>query len=344
MYLFRRKLGAMENMSMPGPLSDALSILTYHAVTPTGPPLDDWCFLPLKRFAAQMAFLHRFGFHVLPLDEALDALKAGTLKPRSVAITFDDGYRNNVTSALPVLENYGFPATVYVATGLIGSDKALWPNRVVAAIENTRKSSIEFHGNVMSLGSRKDRVRASRDLQRLIKRVFAANTNAGAEEVENICGTAVNPGFRHDHHFSMLDAQTMRETAQKGLMDFGAHTITHPILSGLSDDAVKTEISGSISQVEEASGQACRHFAYPNGSRADFDERAVNLLRAHGLVSAVTTREGCASAQDDPLLLPRWGVGSDVTIIQFVSMVTGMYPRKSVRSVVRAKLRLLLNR
>lgn len=331
-------------MSVDGQSNGALSIVTYHAVTPETPPLDDWCFLPAKKFAAQMAFLHRFGFRVLPLGEALEALKNGTLKPRSVAITFDDGYRNNVTTALPILEKYRFPSLVYVTTGLTGSKKTLWPNRVVAALETTRKASIEFHGNVLSLGTHHDRVRANRNLQKLIKSVFPANTNAGAEEVEKACGTAVNPDFSRDHQFSMLDADTIRQAAAKGLMEFGAHTVSHPILSGLSDSAVQTEITESITRVAEASGQACRHFAYPNGSRADFDERAVNVVRALGMESAATTFEGRVTAQSDPLMLPRWGIGSDISMIQFISMTSGHYPNKSLRSVVRGKLRRLLNR
>ncbi|GKY88148.1 polysaccharide deacetylase family protein [Sinisalibacter aestuarii] len=309
-----------------------LNILTYHAVTPGAPPLDDWCFLPARSFAAQMAFLHRFGFDVVPLAEGVEALQAGRLKRRSVAITFDDGYRNNLTTALPILEKYGYPATVFVVSGFTGSDKTLWPNRVVAALEATAKPAIELEGQHFPLGSRDEKVRASRDLQRLIKVAFAADPNAGAAAVERACGTAVDPGFGPDHDFAMMDTAMMRETAARGLIEFGAHTVTHPILSKLSDADLDAEITGSVASVAEAAGRPCRTFAYPNGSYDDFDDRAVTLLRASGVSASVTTFQDRARPDDDPFYLPRWDIGSDITLARFGATVSGVYPFRLSRA------------
>ena len=86
-----------------------LDIFCYHAVTASGRPLDDFCFMPVDRFRAQMKWLRASGYAPLPLKKAADALAAGRLPRRAVAVTFDDGFRNNVTVALPVLEQFRDP-------------------------------------------------------------------------------------------------------------------------------------------------------------------------------------------------------------------------------------------
>lgn len=306
--------------------SRTLNILMYHAVTAGPPPLDDWCFLPLRSFERQMAFLHRFGFNVVHLEEGVQALKDERLPPQSVAITFDDGYRDNVTIALPVLERYGFASTVFVVPGFTGTAKTLWPSRIDAAVEATRKTSVEIEGQRFSTDSRAARVRAARDLQALIKRTFPGNPNDGAEIVERACGTPVNPDFAPDHPFAVLDAAAIRETARKGLMRFGAHTMTHPLLSALDDAAVEAEIGGSVAAVAAASGQPCRTFAYPNGRYIDFDDRSLASLRANGVEMAVTTLQDGARAEDDSLLLPRWNIGRDITMPRFAAKLSGLFP------------------
>lgn len=313
-------------MSFPG--GAALSILTYHAVTSQAPPLDDWCFMPARSFAAQMAFLHRFGFDVPPLGEAIPALRAGQLNRRSVAITFDDGYRNNITTALPILERFGFPATIFVVSGLIDSRKALWPNRVVAAVETSAKPSINFQGTVLSLGSREERAQTARDLQFLIKSAFAANPDDGAEEVERLCDTAIDPDFGAEHDFAMLDERTIRDAAGHGLIEFGAHTVTHPLLAQLATGDVEAEVLGSVARVAQAAGRPCRQFSYPNGRFIDFDSRAVSALERAGVECAVTTLQDRARPDDDPLLLPRWDIG-DFRLARFAGMVSGLYPFRS---------------
>lgn len=303
-----------------------LDILTYHAVTPGAPPLDDWCFLPARRFSAQMAFLHRFRFNIVPLKEAVDALAAGKLQRRTVAITFDDGYMNNVTTALPILERYGFPATVFVVSGRIGSRKGLWPSRIIAALSASERLQIRVGSQRYKLGSHENRVRTSRKLQAWVKAEFGDDPNAAAEIIERACGTTVNPAFDAESDFAMMPESEIRRTAAKGLIEFGAHSVTHPILSKLADANVDAEIRDSVARVEEVSGRPCRLFAYPNGSLDDFDDRAIAALKTTGVEASVTTVPARNLADADPFRLSRWDVGSDISLARFAATVSGLHP------------------
>jgi len=122
-YLFTFVLTAFivlcVNLCYDGP---SAAVLMYHSV---GAPNGRTTCLDVteEAFARQMAFLHARGFHVIRLAELADILRRGEkVKPRTVVITFDDGYDNNYTKAFPVLKKYGFPATIFVIAGRLGED------------------------------------------------------------------------------------------------------------------------------------------------------------------------------------------------------------------------------
>lgn len=305
-------------------MGGALDILTYHAVTPGKPPIKDWCFLPARKFAAQMRVIRHCAIPVLPLAEAVDGLVNSTLNRRVIAITFDDGYQNNVTTALPILERHGFPATVFPVSGGIDRRTTIWPSRINAAIGACERKSVDVFDRVFLLGTDLDRVRASRALQALTKTLFPDDPGAGAEVVERACGTARNPEFERDHDFAMLDTASIRAADATGLIEFGAHTVTHPILSKLTDRALKQEIHDSVDRVAKATGRRCRLFAYPNGALEDFDVRAIECLRAAGIEASVTTVQAQNRPDADRLRLSRWDVGDDMSLTRFAAMLFGL--------------------
>jgi peptidoglycan/xylan/chitin deacetylase (PgdA/CDA1 family) len=306
-------------------MGGALDILTYHAVTPGKPPIKDWCFLPARKFAAQMRVIKHSGIPVLPLAEAVDGLVNSTLNRRAIAITFDDGYQNNVTTALPILERHGFPATVFPVSGVIDQRTTIWPSRVNAAVAACQRQSVDVLDRVYPLATKAERVLASRALQALIKSSFPSDPGAGAEAVEHACGTANNPEFERNHDFAMLDTASIRTATATGLIEFGAHTVTHPILSELTDRALRLEIHDSVGRVTEATGRQCRLFAYPNGALEDFDSRAIECLRAAGIDASVTTVQAQNRPEADRLRLSRWDVGDDMSLTRFTAMLFGLH-------------------
>lgn len=271
----------------------------------------------------------------MPLWEAADRLAKEQLEGNCVAITFDDGYRNNITTALPILEQYGYPATIFLVSDLVGKKTTLWPNRVIAAIAETTCDMIQFRGRAFDLSTMDKKCSASRNLQMLLKHEAGENPSLAVEEIETACKTAIDPEFDTNHPFAVLDSTTIREVASKGLIAFGAHSASHPILSKLPDCRIEHEVSGSVRSIEAITGRACKTFAYPNGALADFDERSVESLKSTNVEFAVSTVQARNRRVNDPYRLSRWNISSDTSTLRFAATLLGLRPLNVKRHAVR---------
>lgn len=304
----------------------SLTILGYHGITATRSPLDDWCYLEAPKFAEQMRWLARRRVDVLPLSEAVRALNDGGLRRHSVALTFDDGYRDNVYVALPILQEHGFAATIFLTTGLTDTSRALWPGRIVSALERTSCAQFEWGGERFDLVGQDARRRANSGLQRLVKRHAADNPDGAAAEIEQILDVDEEVAAPESSPHAMMSRADVAKALASGLVSFGAHTVTHPILSALDDSRLEEEVVGSLEAVERITGQPCDSFAYPNGRAIDFDERSVALLRKRAVTTAVTTVEGSNYRGADPLRLYRWNIGQITKPAVFKGMLRGYHP------------------
>jgi peptidoglycan/xylan/chitin deacetylase (PgdA/CDA1 family) len=295
--------------------SRTASILVYHAVVDEPLAVDDWCFVDAAVFRRQMAYL-KARCRVLPLHDVLDSSPAPVDRP-VVALTFDDGFRNNLDVVLPVLQDFDLPATVFVVTGLVDTDDTLWFCRINAALARTSLSRFEWDGVVHDLRSARLRALAGARLQAALKRHPHRDLTRRTRALVEALGDDPERPVDRDSPYRMLDAGGMRRMLASGLVEFGAHTVSHAILSRLADDERDAEIEQSIRAVEALTGTACRSFAYPNGSPADYDRSDVERLARRGIAVAVTMRDGPNADGDSPFELRRYGIGSDTSIAQF---------------------------
>ncbi|MEM9975241.1 MAG: polysaccharide deacetylase family protein [Pseudomonadota bacterium] len=300
----------------------AVDILMYHAVTEGSPPLNDWCYLPAQQFDAHMATLRRLGLKVVPLSEAVARLQDGSLNERVVAITFDDGYANNATTALPILERYELPATIFLVSGILGTSRSIWASRIIRAVQACTRSEISFNGETFVLEGPKEKARASSALQNIVKATSGASPDTAAEAVEIACDAEVNPDFRGTD-FAIMDAEMVKSAEAGGLIEFGAHTVSHPILSSLDDAALAAELGPSIEAVSALVNRPSPVFAYPNGRLQDFDDRAIAILRAHGVTAAVATTEERNRPGADAFRLHRWGIGRNCSALRLAATLMG---------------------
>jgi len=276
--------------------SGKLSILIYHQVLavqdpmrPSEPTVDT--------FNWQMQLLARH-FTPLPLDEAVVRLREGELPNNAVCVTFDDGYRNNLTLAQPILARYAIPATVFVATGFIGGSN-MWNDRVIHLFADPGRNSLILDGQTVALQDWAQRSRLSLEwLQRLkylpvmerraaVDAMYVAN---GVEEQEPL----------------MMNQSEIRALHSAGLA-IGAHTVNHPILKELSGSDQRVEIVRSRQVLEGIVQAPVTQFAYPNGKRGtDFDDTAVDIVKSEGFCAALSTDWGVSSAQTCPWQLRRF--------------------------------------
>jgi peptidoglycan/xylan/chitin deacetylase (PgdA/CDA1 family) len=276
-------------------------ILIYHRVHPQpGPFMIDP--VPPDRFDRQMRHLAR-AYRPLPLAELLERSREGTVPAGAVAVTFDDGYADNAEHALPILARHRIPATVFLVTGCIGTGRIPWHDEVLLAFASARAGAIRVPGQgpetpPMPLGTEEERRRAAFTSLAALKLMPEAARLAGVRAIQEALGSG-DPAAAAS---LMLDWDRIRAMRGDGVT-FGSHTETHPILSRVAPGRAREEITDSKRTIERELGEEAPFFAYPNGRPEDFDETAVEALRAAGYRAALTTTFGANEAGEDPL---RW--------------------------------------
>jgi peptidoglycan/xylan/chitin deacetylase (PgdA/CDA1 family) len=279
-----------------------LSILIFHRVLPAPDPLFPHE-VDAERFDAICGWLAQW-FNVLPLDEAVRRLRERNLPERSLAITFDDGYADNRTQALPILQRHRLCATFFIATGYLDGGR-MWNDTVVEAIRHSRLPSLplcEIEGvriDAMPIGTVAERRAAIDALIRAAMYLPQIARTSFAERLAKLAGVTPSNDL-------MMSAAQCLELRRAG-MQIGAHTVSHPILATLPDDAAREEIQRSREFLESLLGERVGMFAYPNGRPGtDYSSASVELARQAGFDAAVSTAWGSADASSDPFQLPRF--------------------------------------
>jgi peptidoglycan/xylan/chitin deacetylase (PgdA/CDA1 family) len=231
--------------------------------------------LPVEVFDRQMRLIARH-YVVLPVEELVDRLRAGTVPRNAVAITFDDGYRDVLTHAAPILARYHLPATVFLATGFVGTGDTPWYDRLATALKWTSAPQVAmpFSDEVLPLDTRQARLRALGRLQACWKALPEVDARKALDTLLESLGAGDHD--RDKNAFLRWD----EVHALRGLgFCIGAHTVSHPILSRVSMDRARAEIMDSRRAIEARCGVAPRAFAYPNGGEADYTSEVVELVR-----------------------------------------------------------------
>jgi peptidoglycan/xylan/chitin deacetylase (PgdA/CDA1 family) len=249
---------------------------------------------PTHIFQRQMEYISR-SFHVMTVEEIIERMDAGTLPRNVVAITIDDGYRDTLTHAAPILARYGLPATVFLATGFIGAGEFPWFDRLALALKLTQASAVTLSdGKTMPLGSVSERLVALGHILRQFKRIPDCRRR---ERVDSLLDQLSVRDVRYLKDL-MLSWDDVHALTGLGF-SIGAHTVNHPILSRVTLAQAEKEIMGSKVMIETALGQPVKAFAYPNGGPEDYTDEVKQLVRQAGFAFAVTTRHGLNSVNED---------------------------------------------
>jgi peptidoglycan/xylan/chitin deacetylase (PgdA/CDA1 family) len=301
--------------------SKAPVILMYHRVAslqhdPWGLAVDP------ERFDAQMAWLASERL-VLPLHDFVDRLRAGKLPSDSVAITFDDGYLDNLTSALPALCRHGLSATLFVVGDAIGSSDGFWWDELARLIlENTTKldASVTVGGTriplswpVVAGSSRPDKIWRAWEKPSHVREVAYiavwqalrnASSEARLEALRELRMLLPSVDMERDR---AMNVRELHALTVGGLFTVGGHTMTHSALPTLANDALREELAESLAVCRGLSPSERFGFAYPYG---DLDERVHGEVQASGFAWACTTRSDFVDRKwFDLFALPRLAVG-----------------------------------
>ncbi len=288
--------------------SDSLTIFNFHGMLAAPLDVPDLSFMTREAFLRHLDVIRR-GYEVLPVREGIDRVVAGKIERPAAAITFDDGLASFHDLVFPILQEARLPASCFLATALIGTEDALWYARVHLAVSETARGSFSWRGRSYDLSSKEARARVSIALQEALKKLRPPEQRAALNEIADLLGVARESAVPPGSPFRMLGEAEIRRMAGSGLVEFGAHTRRHPILSLLSPEEEREEIVGSVEDVRRLTGQAADLFAYPNGRRRDYGAASMAALREAGVRAALTTRRGRCTRRSRLLELPRFWVG-----------------------------------
>lgn len=290
------ELGGLVAPGWGGP---RLSVLIFHRVTEAADPLVPG--IPTRAAFRHKMELLRDNFKVMPLTEGVRRLAEGSLPSRALSITFDDGYRDNVTTVLPVLKSVGVPATFFVASGYLNGGR-MWNDDVIEIIRQTKANSISLPELGIGPVSLRDLTARRAAIDAVIERLKEADPKLRQKALDEL---ACESHCRLPDDLMMTDDDV--RTLHEAGMEIGCHTRTHPILTRIPLEVGEAEITGSRADLERIINSPVRLFAFPNGIPGyDYDARHVDMVRRLGFEAAFSTAWGVSTSGSDRYQLPRF--------------------------------------
>ncbi|MEZ5358259.1 MAG: polysaccharide deacetylase family protein [Candidatus Zixiibacteriota bacterium] len=301
-----------------------LLILMYHGIVEKD--INVWTQVPVAEFDRQMAWLKK-NYTVVPLEDAIDMLRGNKPMPDyTAAITFDDGFLNNKTIAYPILKKYNLPATIFLSTSLIDDtndlDGLLWPDFVTCLIRMTKTDKLDMQDIGLSeytLDSPAARDAATNTIVEQFKKESNDEKIRKIKFIKELAG--IDCLDADSTCYKGMSWDDVIELDKEGLISFGAHTISHPILSRISEDDIRREIVESKNIISQKLGKEIKTFAYPNGNPEDYNEYARKIAQQN-FICTLTTEEALNAIGDDVYSLRRVGPGNKTTLLQFKLLVS----------------------
>lgn len=262
---------------------------------------DDWLQLNESSFREQMAFLKQH-YNVVSLKDILHNTVSATDSRPKVVITFDDGYANNYTIAYPILKELGLPATIFLVTDVIGTDRLYWYDRLFTALQKSMPLST-----------------ALKTIEQF-KEVHPHIVNEKVDDYFKNHGLPLRLPEEVYACYRVLTHAEINEMAASGLITFGSHTHQHELLTLMTNREVQYTLSKSLDILQDIPNKI-NVFCYPNGY---YDASThLQLCRSVGYTLAVTTKGGIWSPTTPDFEVPRWGIGRGFDINRFSAVVSG---------------------
>lgn len=297
-------------------VEQSFKILLYHGVTTAkqkGIENFSQKHISLKDFKRQMNYLAS-NYDVRSLRDLLKLKHEKRIPKDAIAVTFDDGFKNNYLNAYPILSKYNIPATFYLSTRFIGSDEVFWVDKIEYLINKTTRDKLyiqmlgaeyQLESAQGEMESTKNKISAILDIKSKLK-CTPALINATIIELEEKCET--DKRYIHEDYKTM-DWDDVRDMDRTGIFEFGSHTVDHEIMSHLHREQKKYQIYSSKHILEKELGKKIDLFSYPEGQDEHFDRETIEILKSAGFISSPSAIFGTNYVDTDNFRLKRNMVG-----------------------------------
>jgi len=296
-------------------VADRAFILMYHRVLrhvdPHGINVQPGMYVTSRTFERQISFLAST-HQILPLEELIGKANRNESMGGCCAITFDDGWRDNYTEAFPLLEKYRVPATVFLATSFIGTNRLFWPEEICWLLEHqhTLKNKPVDDPVAVQIFKREIKEYRSETRDKFLDNIITSMKRRSPVERNQVLDYYRKCSTGSDISRQMLNWEEVDEMQSSGLITFGAHTVKHELLDQLPLSDVRTEIFQSKTDIEQKLGVNVTTFSYPNGN---YTEDIVKMLNEFDFAGAVTTRKGFLGHQTPRMEIPRIAIHEDIS-------------------------------
>ncbi|MBU2534090.1 MAG: polysaccharide deacetylase family protein, partial [Alphaproteobacteria bacterium] len=290
-------------------------IFMLHHVVPDEPAT----FAPNRILSITPDFLERVvrrviaqGFDIVSIDEAWQRMSVARPAGRRFAVfTFDDGYRDNIVHALPVLRRHDAPMTIYVAPDFCDGTGQAWWLTLEDVLASGQSITVPFSDGARTLPL--ETVAQKYTAHREIYPWLRAMPDVSIQRHVNRWATAAGLDPLGPCRRLVMNWDEVRSVSRDPLVTIGAHTMSHASLAKCSADEARWQVEASIEHIEHQLGIDCRHFAYPYGDAASAGPREFAIARDLGLRTAVTTRKGMIFADAGARMtgLPRLSLNGD---------------------------------
>lgn len=273
-----------------------LLVLIYHQVFKEQNPY----FLnepDVRVFDQQMAIVSQH-FNVVLLSQGLKQLELGTLPPKSIAITFDDGYQNCRKNALPILEKYQLPATLFIPTDAM-EEGVMWNDKLFQIIHKTRVNSLKLDNSSYDLSSVQKKIKAFHHLNTELKFMLPDDRNNFISRLSEQLNV--------DTFKRVIMCPEEIKQIKSDVLEIGSHSKTHPIFSMLDTDSAEFEFLNSHEKLSQVINGEVTGFAYPNGKYIrDFNDETLATIKNTPYKYAVTTNWGIVTPSTSHHRIPRF--------------------------------------
>jgi peptidoglycan/xylan/chitin deacetylase (PgdA/CDA1 family) len=292
----------------------AASILLYHGVT-TSPSQGVANFsgkhIAADAFECQMRWL---ADHANPMTLRMMAKKLADgqeLPERSVAVTFDDAFKNVHDVALPILKRHGIPATFFISTGFVGRKRNIWADSVEHAVNMSASASISLclrgEEHSFSLADDASKIAAIIAIKTVMKKM------PPTERYETLALLCKAAGPLNDPadcpNYQNLDWDDVRRLDAPADYEVGGHSVNHEMLSYLDEETLAQEIVGCLQSLANELGHRVDLFSYPEGQAEHYNDRVIDKLKDQGVVVCPSAIDGVNYPGCDPFHLRRQMVG-----------------------------------
>ena len=262
-------------------------------------------------FEKQIEFLKK-NFKILSLKKLKQHIE-DERKEFAISITFDDGYLDNINLALPILEKYNVPATIFVITKFLEKNDFMWWYFLWDNLNS--QNFIIINSNKVYLKNEKDKINWFGIIS---KEVINLNYN----EQKNYLNKIFNNKFQFDYKNLIFDFNQLEKLSQNELIEIGSHTMTHPKLTSLTHNEIFNELSISKQIIEKKINKEVNFLAYPYGSKNEVNLKIMKIAKEVGYKMAFSTKRPFEQI-DNFFDIPRYNIDNNIEEKRLTSKING---------------------